>query len=65
MKLDVLKKFAALVSVVCVSFAAVGCAPPAEEAPAGDESSAAEEAPAGDEAPAEDGAEAEGTSATE
>ena len=59
MKLDVLKKFAALVSVICVSFAAVGCAPPAEDAPAGGD------APAAD-APAADAAdEGEGTSATE
>jgi len=41
MKLDILKKFAALVSVICVSFAAVGCAPPAEETPAGGEAPAA------------------------
>jgi len=58
MKLDVLKKFAALLSVICVSFAAVGCAPPADE-PAGGGDDAAS-------APAEDaGMEDEGASATE
>lgn len=48
MKLNVLKKFAALVSVICVSFAAVGCAPPAEEAPAGGDAPAADAADEGE-----------------
>ncbi len=59
MNFDVLKKFAALLSVICVSFAAVGCAPPAEE-PSGGDAPAAEEAPA-EEEPAEE----ESGSATE
>ncbi|MDB4786377.1 MAG: hypothetical protein P8M30_13420 [Planctomycetaceae bacterium] len=41
MKLNVLKKFAALVSVICVSFAAVGCAPPADDAATGGDAPAA------------------------
>lgn len=63
MKLDVLKKFATLVSVICVSFAAVGCAPPAEEAPASGDDTAAEETEGteGEEAGTED----EGASTTE
>lgn len=69
MKFDVLKKFAALLSVICVSFASVGCAPAADEAPAGGEA-AAEETEGGDEggeeaAEEEAGTEGEGASATE
>lgn len=58
MKLDVLKKFAALVSVICVSFATVGCAPPADDTPAGGDAPAA-----GTDADAAD--EGEGGSGTE